>query len=367
MSVRGESSSHLRGPPHPKNAHVGGGGGWPGPTAHACHPRIATMLGGAAGGGGQRRVRRRASGGVAAATAAAGPRVSKRRRTHETGGSGGRWRCSYCARDVGNSWRIKCAVCQDVTLCVECFSVGVEIFPHTNDHAYRVVERLDFEAFAAGWTADEELLLLEGLENLGFERWDAVAEHIGSKTSEQCRAHYTLCFLDGSAQAPLPDTERLVPREDEQKAVREAQERRSKNNKGRRGRVRVRAGGRACGRKGRGAWTATDRSGWPRAVTKEMAASRLANDEVRSVNTAGYHAKREDFEEEWDNDADKNVGSMEFLHTDSKDDVELKLQVLEIYNHKLDERERYAQPCASARRGEQPPHGLKCQWRHVRC
>eukprot|EP01047_Picozoa_sp_COSAG01_P130981 COSAG01_NODE_60632_length_293_cov_1.989691_1_plen_24_part_01 len=24
MSVRGESSSHLRGPPHPKNAHVGG-------------------------------------------------------------------------------------------------------------------------------------------------------------------------------------------------------------------------------------------------------------------------------------------------------------------------------------------------------
>ena len=31
---------------------------------------------------------------------------------------------------------------------------------------------------------------------------------------------------------------------------------------------------------------------------------------------------------------------MEFLHTDTPDDVELKLQVLEIYNHKLDERER---------------------------
>jgi len=71
-----------------------------------------------------------------------------------------------------------------------------------------------------------------------------------------------------------------------------------------------------------------------------MAASRLANQDMSlGASVAGFHLKREEFEEEHANDAEKSVGDMEFLPDESAEDVELKLQVLEFYNLKLDERE----------------------------
>lgn len=39
------------------------------------------------------------------------------------------------------------------------------------------------------WTDQETLLLLEGLEKFG-EDWKSVAEHVGSKTMEQCVLHF---------------------------------------------------------------------------------------------------------------------------------------------------------------------------------
>ena len=74
-------------------------------------------------------------------------------------------------------------------------------------------------------------------------------------------------------------------------------------------------------------------------LTKEMAASRQANEEQSLASVAGFHLKRQEFQEEWDDTAEKAVGDMEFLPGEAFEDVELKLQVLEIYNQKLDERE----------------------------
>ena len=53
--------------------------------------------------------------------------------------------CNYCKRDLTGAVRIKCAVCRDFDLCLDCFSVGVEIHhhennqKHCNDHAYYVM------------------------------------------------------------------------------------------------------------------------------------------------------------------------------------------------------------------------------------
>ncbi len=47
--------------------------------------------------------------------------------------------------------RIKCAVCPDFDLCLDCFSVGVEITPHQNDHAYRVMDSLSFPLYHPDW------------------------------------------------------------------------------------------------------------------------------------------------------------------------------------------------------------------------
>ena len=63
----------------------------------------------------------------------------------------GLYHCNYCQKDITNIVRIKCAVCQDFDLCLDCFSVGVEISPHQNNHAYRVMDSLSFPLYQPDW------------------------------------------------------------------------------------------------------------------------------------------------------------------------------------------------------------------------
>lgn len=49
------------------------------------------------------------------------------------------YHCNYCIKDISGTIRIKCNKCPDFDLCVECFSVGVEITPHKSNHSYRVI------------------------------------------------------------------------------------------------------------------------------------------------------------------------------------------------------------------------------------
>jgi hypothetical protein len=49
------------------------------------------------------------------------------------------YHCNYCNKDITGKTRIKCAVCPDFDLCLECFSVGAEVTPHKSNHPYRVM------------------------------------------------------------------------------------------------------------------------------------------------------------------------------------------------------------------------------------
>ena len=55
---------------------------------------------------------------------------------------------------------------------------------------------------------------------------------------------------------------------------------------------------------------------------------------------AGFMPRRGDFDMEWDNEAEQVIADMEFSTNDLPQDRLLKIQVIEIYNQKLDERER---------------------------
>lgn len=56
-----------------------------------------------------------------------------------TDGKRALYHCNYCNKDITGRIRIKCAVCSDFDLCIECFSVGAEVHPHKSDHPYRVM------------------------------------------------------------------------------------------------------------------------------------------------------------------------------------------------------------------------------------
>ncbi|GFH28208.1 uncharacterized protein HaLaN_26661 [Haematococcus lacustris] len=101
--------------------------------------------------------------------------------------------------DITHTPRIRCAECpNNFDLCLECFAVGAELVPHKAWHDYRVLTNLSFPIFHPDWGADEEQLLLEGIDQFGLGNWAAVAESMGSsKTAQQCK-------MSGHTMTPQP-------------------------------------------------------------------------------------------------------------------------------------------------------------------
>ncbi len=71
-------------------------------------------------------------------------------------------KCRYCNRSYARSFAIECAECSNFFLCGDCFSAGVELGAHKNNHKYKVADCLEFPLFVKDWTVAEELALLEG-------------------------------------------------------------------------------------------------------------------------------------------------------------------------------------------------------------
>lgn len=50
------------------------------------------------------------------------------------------------------------------------------------------------------------------------------------------------------------------------------------------------------------------------------------------LDSSGYNPKRQEFDPEYDNDAEHSLADMEFKETDTEEERELKLRVLRIYS-----------------------------------
>ena len=57
----------------------------------------------------------------------------------------------------------------------------------------------------------------------------------------------------------------------------------------------------------------------------------------------GYNVKRNEFDPEYDMDAELPLAEMEFRENDTEEDVQMKLRMIEIYNSRLQERARRKQ------------------------
>jgi transcriptional adapter 2-alpha len=53
------------------------------------------------------------------------------------------------------------------------------------------------------------------------------------------------------------------------------------------------------------------------------------------VEASGYNPKRQEFDPEYDDDAEKLLTDMEFNDNDTEEEIELKLRIIRIYNKRL--------------------------------
>ncbi|XP_021293192.1 transcriptional adapter ADA2a isoform X2 [Herrania umbratica] len=292
------------------------------------------------------------------------------------------YHCNYCNKDISGMVRIKCAVCPDFDLCVECFSVGAEVTPHKGNHPYRVMDNLSFPLICPDWNADEEILLLEGIEMYGFGNWTEVAEHVGTKSKSQCIDHYNAIYMN-SPCFPLPDLSHVMGKSREEllaMAKGNGQVRKEftahgehtlkeespvaakvKYDAPRKDDPAYQSSSSLTGEVGSHIDSSSGNSFQGSGKKTNLAQSkdgikleepqadrsigekklRVSTDEEPSMTElSGYNFKRQEFEIEYDNDAEQLLADMEFKDTDTKPEHELKLRVLRIYSKRLDERKR---------------------------
>lgn len=294
------------------------------------------------------------------------------------------YHCNYCNKDLSGMVRIKCAVCPDFDLCVECFSVGAEITPHKCNHPYRVMDNLSFPLICPDWNADEEILLLEAIEMYGFGNWAEVAEHVGTKSKSQCIDHYNAIYMN-SPCFPLPDLSHVMGKSREEllamakgnglvkkeftthgeltlkqespagaKVKYETPRKEDpahQSSSSLTGEIGSHIDSRSGGNTFLGAGKKTSNMAQIKDGIKveETQADRsigekkprvFTEEEPSMTELSGYNFKRQEFEIEYDNDAEQLLADMEFKDTDTKAERELKLRVLHIYSKRLDERKR---------------------------
>ncbi|XP_076359159.1 transcriptional adapter 2-beta-like isoform X1 [Tachypleus tridentatus] len=209
-----------------------------------------------------------------------------------------KYHCNYCQEDI-TGLRVKCAECPDFDLCLQCFSCRAEIGEHEFNHRYQLIDCGNIPIFQPphDWKAKEELALLEIVEHFGFGNWEDVSESIGKTTEEVCE-HYNNLFVYGNI--------------------------------------------------GRATWlsrnghqvqdhTCPENGPLSPSLTTPLPPLELSSQEQQEL---GYMPDRDDFEREYDNDAEAVTCNLS-IHNDDEDiDIALKLAHIDIYSRKLKERFR---------------------------
>ncbi|KAL8907197.1 MAG: hypothetical protein Q9207_001563 [Kuettlingeria erythrocarpa] len=250
--------------------------------------------------------------------------VIKRKNIVKGNEGGLKYICDVCSADITSTVRIRCAQasCSDYDLCVPCFSKGETSRDHDpRTHPFSVIEQHSIPIYTRDWGADEELLLLEGLEVYGLGSWSDVADHVGGfRTKEEVRDHYIETYIQ-SSKFPLP--ENADPKD--LRLIEEIPREKFQARKKRRIEERKEAA----------------KAAPPATPKQKPTASVPACHEVQ-----GYMPGRLEFEVEHHNEAEEAVQSMQFDPGDGIDartgkldpEMELKLLVMNIYNARLTSR-----------------------------
>lgn len=302
--------------------------------------------------------------------------------------------------------------CEDFDLCTDCFgshanhkytvcdALNYPLFPVSTQAPHEETKEelviSPAEDSKSVWTVYEDLKLLRAIQTHGLGNWPDIAEHVGTKTSKRCMERYLDDFLGRYGQIlPSLTLTSEVTDDDNETATTDA-ERASKRRMAALMRSPSSHSAAAANKQYKAVatvrlqgadWKSTsDKIGTevgrdtavraeqvfvktiataddPEALRLEWEQTRLNKpggptalpmkpDEVAKlpgVQVYGYMPRRGDFDIEWDNDAEEAIADMEFFRNESEADRKLKLKVLQIYNNKLEERDRRKQFIISRR------------------
>nr|CAG4647864.1 EOG090X058A [Moina brachiata] len=220
-------------------------------------------------------------------------------------------RCGYCQDEILGI-RVRCNVCVDYEICLQCLSLGCEAGPHKSNHSYKLIDPGTFSVFPCQegldvWSAREDYQLLDAIEQFGYGNWEDVAKHVETRDAEQAKDRYCEKFVNGiigkSTWLGLP------------------------NGTLANGEQRLSAVDHTC---------PNDAPLSP-SITSRLPPLVIQSDEILEL---GYMPQRDDFEREHDNDAETVISHLAIHHDDEDIDIALKLAQVDMYTRRLRERAR---------------------------
>ncbi len=180
-----------------------------------------------------------------------------------------------------------------------CFADRDEISDHTHKHKYVVIPAKALDTSSAvcpGWTDAEVLTLIDQTRVSGVGNFWASSKAVKSKSPNECEDCFKL-LLEPSSTAGNVIT--LNPLK---------------------------------GKKIEPATTTTE------AAFRTVAATTVTGN--AAVVLPGYHVKRQEFDVEFDDNAELSLADLEFLGDETAAELELKMEVLRMYDERLKERRR---------------------------
>lgn len=244
--------------------------------------------------------------------------------------------CNVCQRSLPlGSFRIRCVECVDFDLCISCACKGPDRNNHSSDHKYIPISPNSFPLFG-DWTADEELLLLEGISKYGFGNWNQVADMVNrlspkNKTASECENHYAEHYIRSKC-SPFPDIRSMRASISDPSARDRLYNffyHVQKNHRIDRASANV----------------ATN----PAPSNENLHHIDIIPPAVDLVNSGtslvrffqhfnGYNIYRDELDSEYNNDAEMIIKDLEFEPWDTPAEIEFKLRLVEIYNSMIDDR-----------------------------
>lgn len=111
--------------------------------------------------------------------------------------------CSSCHMVLKQPY-VNCKTCKTSSrICLDCFSKGREFGKHKKSHRYSLVNE-NLSILEEGWTANDELKLLDSLLQKGEGNWDEISKFIGSKNPKECQIHYEKFYLENDPDHIFP-------------------------------------------------------------------------------------------------------------------------------------------------------------------
>ncbi|XP_022647678.1 transcriptional adapter 2-beta-like isoform X2 [Varroa jacobsoni] len=222
-----------------------------------------------------------------------------------SGGQTAEHKCVYCTSDI-RGLRVRCTqqTCGPTfNLCSECFACQVELGTHRRTHSYEIIDDGNFPLFneRSAWRAVEESQLLDSVERFGFGNWEDIKTMLSGRTVEEVKAHYGHFYIDGNI-----------------------------------GKV-------TWGRCGPPSQNVIDRSLPPGEPLSPSLNSPTKPPQELSVNDQlemGYMPNRDDFEKEFDNDAENLISQLALCEDEDPTDREAKMALIDSYARRLGERVR---------------------------